>query len=101
MTFNEFKLSLSQNSPPEKINDLLIALWYDAKAHASADEASWDKVPQNNSGYQREEMQHGFMLIFIAKKEIPVMLLTGTQEQENNFLIKLLKKNGKKLLRRC
>lgn len=31
MTLKEFKLTLNQNSPPENINDLLTALWYDAK----------------------------------------------------------------------
>ena len=53
MTFNEFKLSLSQNSPPKNLNDLLTALWYDAKAHPSANEASWDKahkITQDISG---------------------------------------------------
>jgi len=31
MTLKEFKLTLNQNSSPENINDLLTALWYDAK----------------------------------------------------------------------
>jgi hypothetical protein len=46
MTFNEFKLSVSQNSPPEGISNLLSALWYDAKGE-------WDKshkITQNISG---------------------------------------------------
>ena len=33
MTFNEFKSSLGQNSPPKNISDLLTALWYDAKGN--------------------------------------------------------------------
>ena len=46
MTFNEFKLSLNQNSPPKDINELLIALWYDAKT-------GWEKghkIVQDKSG---------------------------------------------------
>ena len=53
MTFNEFKISLSQSSPPKNLDDLLIALWYDAKADPSTDEASWDKahkITQDISG---------------------------------------------------
>ena len=53
MTFAEFKLSLNQNSPPEGINDILIALWYDAKTGPSKDVASWEKghkIVQDISG---------------------------------------------------
>jgi hypothetical protein len=53
MTFNEFKSSINQNSPPENINDLLIALWYGAKGDPSAEEANWEKahkIIQNISG---------------------------------------------------
>ena len=31
MTFEQFTLSLQNNSPPKEINPLLVALWYDAK----------------------------------------------------------------------
>jgi hypothetical protein len=31
MTFEEFTLSLQNNSPPKEINSLLLALWFDAK----------------------------------------------------------------------
>ena len=44
MTFNEFKLSLSQNSPPENVSELLVALWYDAKVGPSKAGASWEKA---------------------------------------------------------
>jgi len=44
MTFTEFKSSLSQNLPPENINDLLVALWYDAKVDPSKAGASWEKA---------------------------------------------------------
>jgi hypothetical protein len=37
MTFNEFKLSLNQSSPPQNISELLVALWYDAKV-------GWEKA---------------------------------------------------------
>ena len=53
MTFNEFKSSIKQESPPENINDLLIALWYNAKDDPYANEASWEKahkIVQNMSG---------------------------------------------------
>lgn len=53
MTFNEFKLSISQSSPPEGISDLLSALWYDAKGDPSKDLASWNKahkITQDISG---------------------------------------------------
>ena len=36
MTFEEFKLVLDDNSPPENLHRLVIALWYDAKGN-------WDK----------------------------------------------------------
>jgi hypothetical protein len=36
MTYNEFKSSISKESPPE-VHDLLIALWYDAKGN-------WEKA---------------------------------------------------------
>ena len=36
MTFEEFKLLLDDNSPPENLHRLVIALWYDAKGN-------WDK----------------------------------------------------------
>ena len=53
MTFNEFKLSVDQNSPPGNINELLIALWYDAKGGLSKARASWEKahkIVQNING---------------------------------------------------
>jgi hypothetical protein len=31
MTIEEFKISLQKDNPPEGINPLLLALWYDAK----------------------------------------------------------------------
>jgi hypothetical protein len=46
MTFSEFKLSLSQDTPPSGLSDLLTALWYDVKG-------SWDKahkITQDISG---------------------------------------------------
>ena len=53
MTFTEFKLSLNQNSPPENINELLIALWYDSKVGPSEAGSSWEKahkIVQNIKG---------------------------------------------------
>lgn len=53
MTFNEFKSSIDQNSPPEGTSDLLTALWYDAKVSPSKAGASWEKahkIVQNISG---------------------------------------------------
>ena len=46
MTFENFKNSLEENSPPENINPLLLALWYDAKGHW---EKSHDLVSEDNS----------------------------------------------------
>jgi hypothetical protein len=46
MTFDEFKLSLNQDSPPGNINELLEVLWYDTKV-------GWEKahkIVQNISG---------------------------------------------------
>jgi len=46
MTFIDFKNSLSQNSPPKNVDDLLTALWHDAKG-------TWEKahkVTQNIEG---------------------------------------------------
>ncbi len=43
MNFNEFQNSLKQNSPPENINNLLTALWYDAKGDLPDGKAGWDK----------------------------------------------------------
>lgn len=40
----EFKASLNQNSPPENLNDLLIALWYDAKGDLPNGKAGWSKA---------------------------------------------------------
>src|SRR5882672_11500968 len=45
MTLNEFKLSLSQTSPPQGVSPLLQALWYEAKgdwgtAHQLAQDVS-------------------------------------------------------------
>jgi hypothetical protein len=37
MTLTEFKSSLSKSDPPQDVNTLLLALWYDAKG-------SWDKA---------------------------------------------------------
>ena len=31
MTFNEFKISLAQTSPPQRLSPLLQALWHEAK----------------------------------------------------------------------
>lgn len=36
MNYMEFRNSLSQDTPPEKLNNLLLALWYDGKE-------DWDK----------------------------------------------------------
>ncbi len=44
MTLNEFKSFLNQNSPPENINDLLTALWFDAKGNLPDSKAGWDKA---------------------------------------------------------
>jgi hypothetical protein len=46
MTLKEFKSTLNQNSPPENINDLLTALWHDAKG-------DWNKshkITQDRNG---------------------------------------------------
>jgi hypothetical protein len=53
MTLSEFKSSLKQNSPPVNINELLIALWHDAKVGPSKAGASWEKahkIVQNING---------------------------------------------------
>jgi hypothetical protein len=44
MTLKEFKLTLNQNSPPENLDDLLTALWYDAKSNLPDGKAGWDKA---------------------------------------------------------
>ena len=58
MTLKDFKSSLLQSKPPDYLNNLLLALWYDAKGDVSADpsrrrlaeadkaggEAGWDKA---------------------------------------------------------
>ena len=44
MTLKEFKSSFNQNFPPENINDLLAALWFDAKGILPDGKAGWDKA---------------------------------------------------------
>lgn len=46
MTLEVFKNSLKENSPPENINPLLLALWHDAKGDW---EKSHDLVSEDNS----------------------------------------------------
>jgi hypothetical protein len=36
MSYEEFKATLTQNAPPEGLNDLLKAMWYDGKGNWNA-----------------------------------------------------------------
>jgi hypothetical protein len=57
MKLEEFKASIDQQTPPTTINDLLLALWYDAKKdwHAA------HEIAQAREGIKDYDLLHAYL----------------------------------------
>lgn len=100
MKLHEFKSSLNKSAPPEGLNDLLLAMWYDAKgdwakAHnvtqrANSIEAAWvhaylhrKEGDDSNARYWYSRAHKGFATNTFAEEwdEITTWLLGMTESR--------------------
>jgi hypothetical protein len=87
MTFDEFKSSLSQPSPPLGVSDLLKALWYDGKgdwntSHNIAQDIHSHEGSWIHAYLHRKEGDQGNASYWYHKAKKPVTTLSLDEEWE-------------------
>jgi hypothetical protein len=87
MSYEEFKATLSQNTPPENLNDLLKAIWFDGKGNWTASHDVAQEIHTKEGSWihaylHRKEGDLGNATYWYSKAGKPVAKVSLDEEWE-------------------